>query len=69
MKNKSSLVSKPDVMKCWNCDGKGCVINSERHPLIKELCETCKGTGKWVENHYIVIDHKNKIAIDSDNGA
>lgn len=67
-KNKrSTLISKPDIMPCWRCNGTG-----EWPKFRKEddgICELCNGSGKWIENHYIVIDNKNKIAIDSDCGA
>jgi len=57
---KSTTISKPDIMTCWKCCGQG-------HSGIK-ICSLCNGTGLWTENHYIVIDNKNKIAIDSDSG-
>jgi DnaJ-class molecular chaperone len=65
---KSTIISKPDVMMCWKCNGERSVSINVHTPLIKKQCELCNGTGKWVENHYIIIDNKNKIAIDSDNG-
>ena len=62
-KNKKvSIISKPDEMMCWRCEGIGW-INT---PFT--LCPLCNGSGKWIENHYIVIDETNKIAIDSDTG-
>jgi len=68
-KNKRcTIISKPDVMKCWSCDGEGSRIICETHPATREKCTVCDGTGQWVENHYIVIDNKNKIAIDSETG-
>jgi len=60
---RSTLISKPDIMLCWRCDGVGCLDNAA---LIK--CPLCHGTGKWIENHYIVIDNKNKIAFDTETG-
>jgi DnaJ-class molecular chaperone len=57
---KSTLISKPDIMPCWRCEATG-KENGRNCPL-------CKGLGKWIENHYIVIDNKNNIAIDSDTG-
>jgi DnaJ-class molecular chaperone len=54
--------------KCWSCDGEGSRVIIETHPLVKEHCTVCNGTGVYEENHYIVIDEKNKIAIDSDSG-
>ena len=63
-KNKrSTLISKPDVMTCWRCKGKGYEEQSLGH------CKLCLGSGIWIENHYVIIDNKNKIAIDSDCGA
>ena len=62
---KSTLITKPDIMKCWECDGNGRYQHAEKNMIE---CPLCKGTGKWIENHYIIIDNENKIAIDSDNG-
>lgn len=74
-KNKQySIISKPDVMQCWRCDGKGEVpyrneAGEELHMIKeREKCPLCNGTGEWIENHYIIVDEKNKIAIDSDTG-
>jgi DnaJ-class molecular chaperone len=67
MKNKNvTVIDKSDVMKCWGCEGKGLITIPQSHPIIRELCPTCQGTGKWVETHYIIVDNKNKIAIDSE---
>ena len=70
MKKKPSLISKPDVMSCWRCEGKREITNPNMSPrtCCKMICPTCDGSGTWIENHYIVIDEKNKIAIDSDTG-
>jgi hypothetical protein len=65
---KSTLISKPDVMKCWKCNGERSIPIQVNHPLIRKQCDVCDGTGEWIENHYIIIDNENKIAIDSDNG-
>ena len=62
---KSTLITKPDVMTCWECDGNGRYPHAEKNMIE---CPLCKGTGKWIENHYIIIDNKNNIAIDTDNG-
>lgn len=68
-KNKKyTLISKPDLMSCWSCNSEGSTVINESHPLIRTLCPICLGSGKWVENHYIIIDEKNKISIDSDCG-
>jgi hypothetical protein len=69
MKKKTALLSKPDVMMCWRCDGTGWVNDKTiTASLGTIICPLCSGSGKWVENHYIVIDNKNNIAIDSDTG-
>jgi DnaJ-class molecular chaperone len=60
MKKQETLIDKSDIMDCWACDGTGKVNN--------KTCKACDGTGKWREPHYIVIDTKNNIAIDTDNG-
>jgi len=65
---RNTLISKPDYMKCWSCDGDGSRVICEIHPEVRERCTVCNGTGQWVERHYIVIDNKNKIAVDTDNG-
>jgi len=68
-KTKPSLIAKPDIMTCWRCDGTGWVDEKAvSAPIPTCICPLCSGSGKWVENHYIVIDNKNKIAIDSDTG-
>lgn len=69
-KNKrSTLISKPDIMPCWRCDGTGYVAEPNVCcPIGTAICPLCNGSGTWVENHYIIIDNKNKIAIDSDTG-
>lgn len=66
---KSTLISKPDLMTCWQCEGTGWINDKSITASIGTvICTLCHGSGKWVENHYIIIDNKNKIAIDSDNG-
>lgn len=66
-KNKKvTVIDKSDVTSCWTCEGKGFIGIPNTHPVIRELCPTCQGTGKWVESHYIIVDEKNKIAIDSE---
>jgi len=63
-KNKrSTLISKPDIMPCWRCDGTGKVVIP--FPMY---CPLCEGSGVWIENHYIIIDNKNKIAFDTETG-
>ena len=63
---KSTLISKPDIMDCWKCNGHGVLFGKTIGSI---MCDLCNGTGKWIENHYIIIDNKNKIAIDSDTGS
>ena len=73
-KKTHSIIAKPDIMVCWTCEGKGELpYRNEAGEVLhfikeKQTCKTCNGTGKWVENHYIVIDEVNKIAIDSATG-
>lgn len=62
-----TLVDKSEIMTCWKCEGKG-------HWMVKgvgykkQTCDLCNGSGTFRESHYIIIDEKNKIAIDSDTG-
>ena len=66
---RSTIISKPDVMMCWKCDGHGWLADPQIcAPIGTIVCPLCNGSGQWVENHYIVIDNKNKIACDSDTG-
>lgn len=61
MKNKDyTILDNSHSQECYKCLGTGL---SDNKP-----CETCDGTGLWIENHYILIDEKNKIAFDSDTG-
>jgi DnaJ-class molecular chaperone len=65
MKN-ISVVDNSIITKCKFCSGQGSiVIDGEDKPIS---CSICKGTGKYKETHYIIIDEKNKIAVDSDTG-
>jgi len=59
-----TLIDKSDIMKCWKCNGKGHFIINGYHID----CDLCHGSGKFRESHYIIIDEKNKIAIDTDCG-
>lgn len=57
-KNKRlTIIDKSDIMTCWKCCGKD------------KNCSICDGTNEFRESHYIYIDNKSKIAIDSDCGA
>jgi len=64
MKNnkKYTIIDKSDIMKCWKCDGKGYLDIQE----FRIDCDLCNKSGKFKESHYIIVDKKNKIAIDSD---
>ena len=55
MKNKNhTIIDKSDIMTCWKCNGTG-------FGNVKEIeCPLCKGTGKFRESHYIIIDEKIK---------
>ena len=65
MKNKKvAIIDKSDTMICWRCDGSK-TISVQSHD---QQCPICNGSGKWIEKHYLIIDNKNKIAIDSDSG-
>jgi DnaJ-class molecular chaperone len=61
-----TLIKKPDIMPCWTCNAEGIAPSNSKGTYT--ICPTCKGTGVWVEKHYIIVDEVNKIAIDSDGG-
>ncbi len=61
-KKEFTVVDNSELSPCWRCDGKG-ILGDEG-----SICPCCQGTGKWKETHFIVVDEKNKIAIDSDTG-
>jgi len=70
MKNKKvEIIDKSDIMKCWSCNGEGSIVINESHPLVRRQCDVCDGQGNYKENHFIIIDNKNKIAFDSDTGS
>lgn len=48
------VITKTKKAKCIRCKGTG------------GKCKSCSGTGVYKENSYIIIDKKNKIAIDGD---
>lgn len=54
MNKKYTIIDKSDIMECWKCNGKD------------KKCSLCNGTNQFRESHYIIVDEKNKIAIDSD---
>jgi DnaJ-class molecular chaperone len=68
MKKKYKIIEKYNIMDCWKCNGEGWIYSTYVICLLPIIiCSTCHGTGKWSEKHYIIIDLKNKIAMDSDN--
>ena len=63
MKNKQyTIIDKSDQMMCWLCEGKGSINTPTT------ICKTCNGYGIFREGHFIIVDEKNKIAIDTDSG-
>lgn len=63
--NKSEILDKSIDHICYKCKGTGII---KRHRYIQQ-CPLCLNTGVWKERFYIIIDNKNKIAIDSDTGS
>lgn len=62
---KVQFKPKHEIMKCWACNGKG----HNWDGLWLQKCKTCKGTGKFIEEHYHLIytDKKgNKMAFGVD---
>lgn len=80
MSKKHTIIDKSEIMECWKCNGSGythnecygegdfCYAHDEKN-CKGEICQLCNGSGKFRESHYIIVDEKNKIAIDSDCGA
>jgi DnaJ-class molecular chaperone len=65
-KNKQvTIIDKSDTTTCWKCEGQGVVFEEGNNPPAN--CSLCQGSGKYRESHYIIVDEKNKIAIDSDS--
>jgi len=62
--NKTEILDKLTNHICYNCQGIGIL---EVQNYIQQ-CPICLGNGIWKEPYYIIIDNKNKIAIDSDTG-
>ena len=68
-KNKRvTIISKPAITECYTCSGEGSFLINENHPTVREKCTVCNGTGRYTDPHYLIIDNKNKMAWDSDNG-
>jgi DnaJ-class molecular chaperone len=63
-----TLIDKSDYQLCYRCDGTGWVNCFKDSNETKTPCTVCDGTGLWKEPHYIIIDEKNSIAFDTDNG-
>lgn len=61
------IINNSQNKKCKECNGKGVVKGTTTigNPTIY-TCDTCQGTGVYKDTHFIIIDNKNKIAIDSD---
>lgn len=57
MKPKLEIIRKDVGTYCWKCDGHGVMGNGT-------TCTLCKGTGEFVEFHYMMI--AGKIAFDGD---
>ena len=54
-KRKAEFIPNHRKLTCWCCDGEG--------------CNACKGTGLWIEEHYILVTkdkNGNKIAFGVD---
>lgn len=81
MKEKIRVIKKVTEMECYSCRGKGnipkivesvqkmfgCEVNVSMKMPEREICSTCKGTGIWLEEHFIIVNDKRKIAFDTDN--
>jgi len=67
MNNKNhTVIDNSQYSKCWTCNGEGSIIINENHPLVREQCAVCNGTGQYKVKHFIIVDEVNKIAVDSD---
>lgn len=56
------LYDNSKIKNCRDCRGTGLTGSSKAHDL--NPCNTCKGSGKYKEEHYII--ESNGIAMDSD---
>jgi len=71
MKQKNTeIIKKTRERICYRCNGKGYSFANRRrsgnlttYDLIP--CPTCKGTGFFKENYYILISGKFAIGMDS----
>lgn len=70
-----TIIDNSHDHECYCCLGKGqispgSVLSRTRKGKSVKLwitCPTCKGTGKWREEHFYLIDNKHKIAFDVDS--
>lgn len=64
---KPEIIDNSVISNCWKCNGTGKIdsgVNCNcKEPCI--VCDVCNGTGKWREEHCIIV--ANGIAIDSDS--
>ena len=74
MKNKKEIINNSQYKKCNKCDGSGFINITDKFikcgecdcEACKPRCQSCSGTGEYIDSHFIIIDKKSKIAIDSD---
>jgi DnaJ-class molecular chaperone len=67
MKSKNhTVIDNSNISQCYTCGGVGSIAVNESHPVVRELCHVCKGTGVYKIENYIIVDEVNKIAFDSD---
>lgn len=64
---KYSVIDNSYLSQCYTCGGVGSIVINENHPLVREQCTVCNGTGQYKAEHFIIVDEVNKIAIDSDS--
>ena len=58
---KVEFIDKSRENSCFRCGGSGIEDISKITNITKiEECIACKGTGKWVEDNYILIATDNK---------
>lgn len=65
MKDKLTILKKAITSICYVCDGEGNVFVNN----VPVACPCCKGTGKYVEQHYFHICRDKKgirYCIDGD---
>lgn len=72
MERTREIIDNSHDQDCYNCLGTGYSVGPgiTRKQAMQKKCTTCKGTGKWHEEHYFLVtsDNKgNKICFDVDN--